>query len=85
MAKAVVVADEQGAVSQWKSFPQRIKGFLSDVRGEMKKVVTPSRDEVKATTIVVIVTVFLFAAYFFLVDKVLGTAIEWALQRMTGS
>ncbi|MHB1023893.1 MAG: preprotein translocase subunit SecE [Acidobacteriaceae bacterium] len=84
MAKAVVVADEQGALSQWKSIPQRMMSFLSDVRGEMKKVVTPSRDEVQTTTIVVIITVFMFAAYFFLVDKILGTVIEWALQQLTG-
>jgi len=30
-------------------------GFLSDVRGEMRKVVTPSRKEVEATTTVVII------------------------------
>ena len=39
----------------------------------MRKVVTPTRAEVQTTTIVVIVTVFIFAAYFELVDLVLGT------------
>ncbi len=39
--------------------------FLSDVRAEMRKVVTPTRKEVQATTSVVIVTVFLFGVFFF--------------------
>ena len=40
----------------------------------MRKVVTPTRDEVQATTIVVIVTVFIFAAFFWLVDNIFGRA-----------
>jgi preprotein translocase subunit SecE len=39
-------------------------------------VVTPSRAEVQATTIVVIVTVFIFAAYFGLVDYLVGHAMD---------
>jgi len=47
-----------------KSWPDRIKGFYNDVRTEMRKVSSPSRKEVQATTTVVIITVFLFAFYF---------------------
>ena len=43
---------------------QKITGFLSDVRAEMRKVVTPSRKEVQATTSVVLVAVFLFGFFF---------------------
>ena len=42
----------------------------------MKKVTAPSFKEVQATTVVVIVTVFLFAAYFWAVDLVIGHAID---------
>jgi preprotein translocase subunit SecE len=49
----------------------------------MRKVITPSREEVQSTTIVVIVTVFIFAAYFWLVDNVIGTAIEALLKHFT--
>ena len=38
-------------------------GFLSDVRAEMRKVVAPTRNEVEATTSVVIVTVFIFGSF----------------------
>jgi len=61
-----------------KSWPERIRGFYSDVRTEMKKVTSPSRKEVQASTAVVIITVFLFAFYFWVVDL----AISQSLDRM---
>jgi preprotein translocase subunit SecE len=54
-------------------------GFLRDVRNEMRKVTTPSLKEVQATTGVVIVTVALFAIYFYGVDRVLGFLIDHLL------
>jgi preprotein translocase subunit SecE len=59
-----------------KSWPERAKTFYNDVRTEMKKVTAPSLKEVQATTVVVIVTVFLFAAYFWVVDLVIGHGID---------
>ena len=58
------------------SGPERLIQFLHDVRAEMRKVVTPTRAEVQSTTIVVIATVFIFAAFFELVDVILGTGID---------
>ncbi len=60
----------------------RLRDFLQDVRGEMRKVVTPSRKEVQSTTVVVLVTVFAFAGYFYLVDSVLGRGIQVVLHWM---
>ena len=62
------------------SFFVRSKRFLTDVRTEMRKVTTPSAKEVRATTGVVIVTVFLFAAYFYVVDKGIGAVIDAILR-----
>jgi preprotein translocase subunit SecE len=62
-----------------KSLPERTRSFLRDVRSEMRKVVWPSRAEVQSTTTVVIITVFIFAAYFWLVDNVIGRAVEAVL------
>jgi preprotein translocase subunit SecE len=58
------------------SGPERLIQFLHDVRAEMRKVVTPTRAEVRSTTIVVIATVFIFAAFFELVDVILGAGID---------
>ena len=66
------IAEQNTADTTIKSWPERIKTFYNDVRTEMKKVTAPSFKEVQATTAVVIVTVFLFAAYFWAVDLVIG-------------
>jgi len=62
-----------------RSWPERIKAFYNDVRTEMKKVTSPARKEVQATTAVVIITVFLFAAYFWIVDYTLSNSLDRAL------
>ena len=59
-----------------RSWPERIKSFYNDVRTEMKKVTSPSRKEVQGTTTVVIVTVFLFAFYFWVVDLAITNSLE---------
>ncbi len=58
--------------------------FLSDVRAEMRKVVAPSRKEVKVTTSVVIVAVFLFGIFFFVADGVFRIAVHLLLGRLGG-
>jgi preprotein translocase subunit SecE len=74
MANSLAAADNFG--DRIKSWPERVKTFYNDVRTEMKKVTAPSFKEVRATTAVVIVTVFLFAAYFWVVDLVIGHGID---------
>ena len=64
----------------WKDFA----GFLGDVRGEMRKVVTPSRKEVETTTTVVIVAVFIFAVYFFVVDWIFQFGLDRLLNKLGG-
>jgi len=81
MAKAVTMARE-GEGNKLTQFPTRVKTFLSDVRNEMRKVTFPNRKEVQATTMVVIITVLLFGIYFFVIDQVIATAINWVLHRM---
>ena len=65
------MADEDSIGNRLKAWPDRTKDFLEDVRGEMKKVNYPSRKEVRATTTVVIITVFVFAAFFWVVDNII--------------
>ena len=85
MAKAAVVeTTEQGTgVQRVTAGPERLMLFLKDVREEMRKVVTPSRSEVQSTTIVVVVCVFLFAAYFELVDLTQGRGVDKILMHLT--
>jgi preprotein translocase subunit SecE len=75
MANSIAAASDNFG-DRIKSWPERIKGFYNDVRTEMKKVTSPSRKEVQGTTTVVIITVFLFALYFFLVDLAISNSLE---------
>jgi preprotein translocase subunit SecE len=58
----------------------RAKEFLSETRAEMRKVTFPNRDEVVGTTIVVLITSFVFAAFLFLADKVIIWAYHGIVQ-----
>jgi preprotein translocase subunit SecE len=86
MAKAALVeTNEQQGIggTHVPAGPERLAQFLRDVRSEMRKVVTASRPEVQATTVVVIATVFIFAAYFEIVDLVLGKGIDQIFSHLT--
>lgn len=49
----------------------KIKGFANDVVAEMKKVSWPTKDQLRESTIVVIVTSILFTLIVWLIDTVL--------------
>jgi preprotein translocase subunit SecE len=79
MAKEIAATGDE---PQWKAGPQRLLSFLKDTRSEMNKVVWPGREQVRSNTLIVLICVFFFAAFFFAVDKVIGTAIETMLQKL---
>lgn len=88
MAKALATAGEDRKIAPsappaWKQAPLEFVQFLKDVRSEMHKVVTPSRKDVEATTTVVIITVFLFAAYFYVIDNAIGRTVQALLHWLT--
>jgi len=86
-AKADKLAErgqDSGQGNQLTGMFTRTADFLRDVRSEMRKVTTPSREEVRTTTTVVIVTVFAFAAYFYVVDAVLSRVIQSLLHWLGG-
>jgi preprotein translocase subunit SecE len=50
---------------------KKIRDFLAETRLEMRKVSFPSRDEVVATTVVVLITSTVFAIFLWLADIVI--------------
>ena len=64
---------------------ERSREFLGDVRGELRKVTSPTRAEVQSTTTVVILAVFAFAAFFYVVDSVLGYLLQALLHSLGGA
>ena len=61
--------------------PQRIQDYFEGLRDEMRLVTWPSWTQVRATTAVVIASVFVFAIYFAIVDEVVGFAIQQLFNR----
>ena len=70
MANSIAAAGDN-FFDRVKSWPDKIKGFYNDVRTEMRKVTAPSWKEVRGTTTVVIITVFIFALYFGIIDFII--------------
>lgn len=58
------------------------KEYISDLKAEMRRVTWPGKNQVQATTAVVIAAVFLFAAYFAVVDLLLGRAVNQIFQTL---
>jgi preprotein translocase subunit SecE len=59
----------------------RAGDFFTEVRNEMKRVTWPSRREVYATTLVVILTSVFFGLYLFAVDLLFSAGVQWLLRR----
>jgi preprotein translocase subunit SecE len=74
--------DEEGG---WLSRPgawwRNGRTFLTEVRNELKRVTWPTRKEVYATTLVVILTSFFFGLYLFAIDYFLGSLVNWIFRR----
>jgi preprotein translocase subunit SecE len=69
-----------GKPAQWWD---NARTFIGEVRSELKRVTWPSRREVYATTIVVILTSILFGVYLWGLDLILTAAVNW-VYRVTG-
>jgi preprotein translocase subunit SecE len=76
MANSIASAGENLG-DRLKAWPERAKSFYNDVRTEMRKVTAPSLKEVRATTAVVVVTVFIFGVFFFITDNVIQRGVTF--------
>jgi preprotein translocase subunit SecE len=71
------MTEQNALVTTVKSWPERTRTFYNDVRTEMRKVTAPSWKDVRATTTVVVITVFLFALYFAVIDFVIQHGVTY--------
>ena len=55
---------------------ERIRLFLSETRTELKKVTWPTREELRESTIVVIVSTFIVTIFVGVVDQILSRIIR---------
>lgn len=71
MALSAAAENDSQGRGKVKDLSVRLKSFYSDVRSEMKKVTVPSWKEVQGTTAVVLITVAIFGAFFYVADMFL--------------
>jgi len=74
--------DDSGVLGRPAAWWDRSRTFLSEVRNEMKRVTWPTRREVYATTVVVILVSVFFGLYLWVVDLTLSSGIHWILTRL---
>ena len=67
MAKAL-----KKRTNQPDALPVRVRTYLDGVVRELRLVTWPGKQQVRATTLVVLVTVFAFAVFFGVVDYILA-------------
>jgi len=70
-------------VTMANGWPQQTKSYIEDVQAEMRRVTWPTWPQVRATTGVVIAAVFLFAAYFWVVNAVVNSIINAIIHHFT--
>ena len=75
---AVRGGDGGGGITGWWT---NGRNFLTEVRNEMKRVTWPSRKEVYATTVVVILTSSFFGLYLWGLDMGLTWVINWIFKQ----
>ena len=83
MAMAQVEQGSNSFGQRAAGLPARIKNYVEDLRLEMHRVTWPTWKQVRATTMVVILAVFMFAAYFFVVDFIVGHTVTKLFDALT--
>jgi preprotein translocase subunit SecE len=69
------MAEEISITQKAAGWPAEFKNYIDELKLEMRRVTWPAWKQVRATTGVVIAAVFLFSAYFFVVDTIVGKAV----------
>jgi len=63
-------------IQKASAWPIGVKNYFEELQAEMRRVTWPSWKQVRATTLVVIIAVFAFAAYFAVVDEIFANLIN---------
>ncbi len=82
MSEAINTLDNKGQDGK-----ESVGEFIRNTREELNKTTFPSSDDVKNTTIIVIVNVIFFAIYLFLIDRAWVYIIDgltWLINKIAG-
>jgi preprotein translocase SecE subunit len=81
------VAEAVGSLEKGKK-KEGIGEFIKETRAELDRTTFPSSDDVKNTTIIVIIAVIFFAIYLFLIDQAWTYILEgvtWIVNKIAGA
>ena len=67
-----------------KGFLQRARVYFGEVRTEMKRVSWPNKQEIYGITMMVILTTFIFGAYFYATDHLFSLLVGRILKHFLG-
>ncbi len=76
------------AVMEQAKKKEGVGEFVKQTRAELDRTTFPSSDDVKNTTIIVIISVIFFAIYLFLIDQAWAYILEgltWVVNRLAGA
>jgi preprotein translocase subunit SecE len=76
--KPTAVRTSDGGLKGWI---EKTRTFFAEVRNETRRVTWPSRREVYATTVVVILTSAFFGVYLWGLDLVFDRIVNWIFRR----
>jgi preprotein translocase subunit SecE len=68
--------DSESTLGQAKGAWQRLKQYSYEVKTETKRVTWPGKQEIYGTTVMVILTTFLFGIYFYACDLAFGHGVK---------
>jgi preprotein translocase subunit SecE len=83
MATQIQESESGNFIQRATTWPVRVKNYFEELQTEMRRVTWPSWKQVRATTAVVLVAVFAFAAYFAVVDQIVSRMIDKLFQAFT--
>ena len=80
MAEAVALEE--------KKHKEGVGEFIQETRAELDKTTFPGSEEVKNTTIIVVISVLFFAAYLFVIDRAWVYVLDglaWVVNKLAGA
>ena len=83
MATQIQESESGNFIQRAAGWPVQVKNYFEELQMEMRRVTWPSWKQVRATTLVVIIAVFAFAAYFAVVDQVVSGMINKLFNALT--
>jgi preprotein translocase SecE subunit len=82
------VAQAVGAMEEGKKKKEGVGEFIANTRAELDRTTFPSSEDVKNTTIIVVISVIFFAIYLFLIDQAWVYILEfltWTVNKIAGA